>query len=319
MMPYRKSAGGAHSGSEPAQECWAIILAGGSGERLGMDAPKGFVPLAGRPLLAWSLLAFARHGEVTDIQVVVPDGWLGEFHRAILRPLEPELGDLASKIHMPVVGGRRRQDSAQAGLSAALSKTSGKQPEKIPVLIHDAARPIVRPEVITDLLSSLRSAHQKELGVAGVVPALAADDTLKVIMEPDYLAGEVPRGRVVRTLPRERMWFVQTPQAFCLGPLLEAHREAVRADYRVNDDAMLFEWMGWPVESVPGTPLSMKVTHAEDLSLLEGWLSVRSATSLPPRRMVRRDRLKRRARAGAPRAPRSKAGKTVAKRRPRGG
>ena len=100
-------------------------------------------------------------------------------------------------------------------------------------------------------------------------------------------------------MPRERLWQVQTPQAFYLGPLLEAHREAVMANYYATDDATLFEWMNWPVISVPGTPLSMKVTRAEDLALIEGWLSMREETTRQGRRRPRRTSAPRRGLAGA--------------------
>ena len=271
-------------------QCWAIILAGGSGKRLGMDRPKAFVPLAGRPLLAWSMLTFARHKAITDVLVVVPSGWREEYSRSVLHPLEKELGDLAVKIREPVTGGRRRQESAQAGIEAALNQTRDKYAEETPILIHDAARPIVRSEVISELLASLDTAYQSGPGVAGVVPVLSMADTLKTVKGEIEVVGELTSGQVLRTVPRDDLWRVQTPQAFRLGPALEAHQHAVVADYHVTDDAMLFEWMGWPVKAIAGSPLTMKITHPEELSLLEGWLSIRPETSMPRRHGDRRHR-----------------------------
>lgn len=283
--------------SEP--RCWAIILAGGSGKRLGMDRPKAFVPLAGRPLLAWSLLAFARHKAVTDLVVVVPRGWGKELHKHVLGPLGKELGVLGAKIHKPVVGGKHRQDSVLAGLAAASRHMGDEIAEETPVLIHDAARPIVAPELVSELLTRLRSAHQSEPGVAGAVPVLPVGDTLKAVKGRPLESGRLSRGRVVSTVPRRGLWRVQTPQAFCLAPLLEAHQEATIADLRVTDDAMLYEWMGWPIETVPGSSLSMKVTYPEDLALLGAWLSASGTGRLehgsgaPTRRRLQLDSLDR--------------------------
>jgi 2-C-methyl-D-erythritol 4-phosphate cytidylyltransferase/2-C-methyl-D-erythritol 2,4-cyclodiphosphate synthase len=249
-------------------------------------------------------LTFARHRAITDILVVVPPGWREIYSRSVLRPLEKELGDLLGKIHEPVVGGSTRQDSARAGLTAALHQSQKGSEEQIPVLIHDAARPIVRSEVVSDLLTALRDAHREGPGVAGVVPVLAVGDTLKVIRGQPQALGELYTGQVERTIPRAGLWRVQTPQAFYLGPILEAHQQALLAGTQSSDDAMLFERMGWPVEVVPGTPLSLKVTHPEDLALVEGWLTSSAGTPLPARHGGRRCGAPRRA-PGAQRMLRS--------------
>ena len=99
--------------------CWVLLLAGGLGARLGSDRPKAFVPLAGRPLLHWSLVAFARHPEVTDVLVVVPRGWERGFREEILGPLGEESRECAAKVRGIVPGGDRRQDSARLGLKRA--------------------------------------------------------------------------------------------------------------------------------------------------------------------------------------------------------
>jgi 2-C-methyl-D-erythritol 4-phosphate cytidylyltransferase len=257
-----------------SSRCWAIILAGGSGERLGGKIPKAFVPLAGRPILAWSTLALAQHPVVTDVLAVVPRGWREKTRKQVLLPLGRELDGIDVTIHEPVVGGRKRQDSARAGLAAVLKQTPEDQLEATPILIHDAARPLVRADVIDQLLLRLREAHRRNPGVAGVIPVLGVEDTLKVVRGEVGAGGAATQARVLRTAPRVGLWRVQTPQAFCLGPIVEAHQEAIAANRRVTDDAMLYEWMGWPVETVMGNTLSLKVTYPADLELLEAYLTV---------------------------------------------
>lgn len=269
-----------------AGRCWAIVLAGGAGLRLGHARPKAFAPLAGRPLLAWSAAALAHHARITDLLVVVPRGWGAEAERTVLAPLRKERSSGAARIHRPVIGGSRRQDSARAGLEAAALLSRGGDPTRIAVLIHDAARPIVPERVVDGLLACLSEAFERAPSVArrgaavraaprGAVPVVPVGDTLKA------LSG--PTGRVLRTVPREGLWHVQTPQAFALGSALAAHREADAAGLEFTDDAMLFEWKQWPVMTAPGSPLARKVTYAEDLALLEGWLRGPGAACRRPR------------------------------------
>jgi len=267
--------------------CWAIILAGGSGKRLGKREPKPFVTLADRPLLSWSILAFARHRAVTDVLVVVPRGWSKALKRDVIAPLENELAGLDCTVHPPVVGGRRRQDSARAGIEAARLLTPAETIEDTPVLIHDAARPIVLPAMIDELLACVVHACRAEPGVAGAIPVLPVGDTLKTLRRAPSGTNHPSHGRVLRTVPRAGLWQVQTPQAFCLGPLLEAHEAAFEAEQAVTDDAMIYEWMGWPVETIPGTPLNIKVTYPEDLALLEAWLQASGGEGLATRPRIR--------------------------------
>ena len=233
--------------------------------------PKAFVPLAGKPLLAWSVAAFARHPAVTDLLVVVPEEWEERAQREILLPLTGPVGRHA-RLHRPIAGGVRRQDSSRLGLEAAVAATAADAQEETRVLIHDAARPIVGASLVDRLLSSLSRGLREKPGVAGVLPALPVADTLKAVGR--YLLDPVPPGGLVaRTIPRQGLWAVQTPQAFCLAPILEAHQEALAAEMAVTDDAMLYEWMGWPVRTIEGSRFGMKVTYAEDLALIDAYLA----------------------------------------------
>lgn len=261
-----------------------MILAGGSGERLGGRQPKAFVPVAGKPMLAWSLLAFAAHPRISDILVVVPESSREDFALLVLAPIKSELGGLGTCIHEAIAGGPRRQDSARFGLAKIMSLTDPILAETIPVLTHDAARPVVRPEVIDALLARLDQAASKNETVA-VIPALPVADTLKQIepatassatkaAESDAATGAAITvfGAAEKTVSRDGLYQIQTPQAFHLTPILKAHQSALESEIQVTDDAMLYERLDWQVSMVQGSRLSLKVTYPEDLMLIEGWL-----------------------------------------------
>jgi len=261
------TAGGeAGRGTSPSR-CWAVVVAGGSGARLGLSHPKAFVPLAGQPILAWSIRTFAVHPAVTDVLAVVPRGWAAEAEREILGPLRATLPRGHGRVHRPVIGGAHRQDSVRAGLEAAAHLGRGADLGRSTVLIHDAARPIVAEGLIDELLARLRANGQGGAIAIGAVPVVPVGDTLKRVG-----GSPGPTGHITGTVDRDGLWRVQTPQAFSLGPALQAHREAQAAGYRVTDDAMLFEWRNWPVAVIPGSPLGIKITYPQDLALLEAWL-----------------------------------------------
>jgi 2-C-methyl-D-erythritol 4-phosphate cytidylyltransferase len=248
--------------------CIGLILAGGSGKRMGMNRPKAFVPLAGRALVSWSLIAFARHPDVTDVLVVVPPGWEDRFREEGLSAIPGELHQVLQKIWGVVPGGAHRQDSTRLGLQAACGILSAGSAAL--VLVHDAARPLVPPELISRVVTRLRAGGGSgETPRPGVIPVVAEPDTLKEIAG----TGEGAVGRVRRTVSRAGLWRAQTPQGFELHGLLEAH-ESARAEGRTaTDDAMLFEWRGWPVDAVPGEAANVKITEREDLARVEAYLA----------------------------------------------
>ncbi|MCK4413732.1 MAG: 2-C-methyl-D-erythritol 4-phosphate cytidylyltransferase [Candidatus Eisenbacteria sp.] len=293
----------------PRGRCWALILAGGLGVRLGGDRPKAFVEVAAHPLLHWSLLAFARHPRVTDLLVVVPRGLERVFREEILSPLFPLLGDQATKIRGIVPGGEHRQDSARLGLKAAYelwqageearrsrvapaiesghgeSAPAG-EPEAHPadalVLIHDAARPLVPVGLIDALLERLQVALE-EMRTPPTTKGGRARKKKPKEPSPPAVIPVVPVGetlkaldesqRLIETVTRQGLWCAQTPQAFQLRTVLDLHEQAMEAGYAVTDDAMLYEWRDWSVLTIPGSPLNIKVTFPEEVDLLEGWLA----------------------------------------------
>jgi 2-C-methyl-D-erythritol 4-phosphate cytidylyltransferase len=218
---------------------WAVIVAAGRGERLGLDRPKAFAKLGGRPLLAESLERLDSSEWIDAIVVVAPPDW---EEPVIL--LAEELG--CSKANAAVAGGETRAGSVRAGLAEV--------PEDAAVvLVHDAARPFLAEEVIERLLTTLPE------GWDGVIPGVPIPDTVK----------RVDRDQVVETLDRDGLVVAQTPQAF-VWPVL---REAAAAGDDATDCAALIEARGGRIKVVPGDPRLVKITDRSDLELVEGWLT----------------------------------------------
>jgi 2-C-methyl-D-erythritol 4-phosphate cytidylyltransferase len=212
---------------------WAILVAAGRGERLGADQPKAFAKLGDLPMLAEPLRRLDESDWVDAVVVVAPPGW---EEPAIL--LAEELG--AGKVRACVAGGDTRADSVRAGMAEVPDDAAA-------VLVHDAARPLLPDEVIERVLAPLAE------GWDGVVPGLPVPDTVKRVGSD---------GGVVETLARDGLWAVQTPQAFPVDVL----RRALAGEAEATDCAGLVEAAGGRVKVVPGDPLLIKVTTADDLA-----------------------------------------------------
>jgi 2-C-methyl-D-erythritol 4-phosphate cytidylyltransferase len=218
---------------------WAILVAAGRGERLGLDHPKAFAKLGEEPLLAEPLRRLEDSGWIERIVIVAPPGW---EEPSIL--LAEELA--CSKVHSAVAGGETRSDSVRAGLAEVPE-------DALVVLVHDAARPLVPEEVIERVLAPLSE------GWDGVVPGLPVSDTLKRVGAD---------GAVLETVPRDSLYAVQTPQAFVVDLL----RRSVACDAEATDCAALVEAAGGRVKVVVGDPHLLKVTTADDLAQVASWL-----------------------------------------------
>jgi 2-C-methyl-D-erythritol 4-phosphate cytidylyltransferase len=218
---------------------WAVLVAAGRGERLGLDHPKAFAKLGEDPLLAEPLRRLDDSEWIDAIVVVVPAGW---EEPAIL--LAEEVG--CGKVNAAVAGGETRADSVRAGLAEIPA-------DAVAVLVHDAARPLVTDEVIGRVLAPLAE------GWDGVVPGLPVADTLKRVDRD---------GRVVETVVRDEVYAVQTPQAFPVDVL----RRALAAGDRASDCAGSVEAAGGRVKVVEGDPRLLKVTTTDDLARVASWL-----------------------------------------------
>jgi len=217
---------------------WAVIVAAGRGERLGLDRPKAFAKLGDRPLLAESLERLDGSDWVDAIVVAAPLDW---EEPVIL--LAEELS--CSKVVASVAGGETRAASVRAALREV-------DDDAAVVLVHDAARPLLSEDVIDRLLTTLNE------GWDGVVPALPIHDTVK----------RVDGEQIAETVDREQLVVAQTPQAF-VWPVL---RDAAGGDGDATDCAALVEARGGRIKAVPGDPKLVKITDLSDLELVERWL-----------------------------------------------
>jgi 2-C-methyl-D-erythritol 4-phosphate cytidylyltransferase len=218
---------------------WALIAAAGSGERLGIDRPKAFAALGGRPLLAESLERFDRSELVDAVVVAAPPGW---EEPSIL--LAEELA--ASKVVACVPGGPTRAESVAVALAEVPD-------EALVVLVHDAARPLVDEALLERLLAPLGE------GFDGAVPVLPVADTLKRVRD----------GAIIETVDREGLVAAQTPQAFLAPALRRAFAGEIA---RATDCASLVERAGGRVAVVDGDSRLKKITTPADLALVESWL-----------------------------------------------
>jgi 2-C-methyl-D-erythritol 4-phosphate cytidylyltransferase / 2-C-methyl-D-erythritol 2,4-cyclodiphosphate synthase len=227
----------------------AVVVAAGRGERLG--APdKVVLPLAGRPMLAWSLRALEQAKTIGPVVVVA-----GSHTLEVVGRLVHDEG--FAKVYAIVAGGARRQDSVAAGLEAL--------PEGVEiVVIHDGARPLAEPELFDRC-----AAAASESGAA--IAATPVSDTLK----------QVTAGAIRTTVDRAGLWAAQTPQAF----RLELLRRAIAANSgeTITDEAGLCEAAGVPVSVVPSSLANLKVTHPEDIPVADALLRSAQRPPFPPR------------------------------------
>lgn len=211
----------------------AVLVAAGSGARLGAGVPKALVDLDGHPLV-WHAAAALIAGGCERIVVVVPRDHVPEFAEALTQHSAVQV----------VCGGERRQDSVRAGLVALAAAD-----DEI-VLVHDAARPLVPAAVVRRVIDAVRS------GAEAVVPAIPiADSTRRVAADGD-----------TAVVDRDLLRAVQTPQGFPAGLLLRAHDVVAQRGIEVTDDASAAELVGARVILVAGDVESMKITVPLDLA-----------------------------------------------------
>lgn len=224
-----------------------LIVAAGRGERLGYSTPKAFVPLVEKPLLLHTLAALQSVPEVDALVPVIAASDLAHYAR-----LQSEFADdwsRLTKLRAPVVGGAERQDSVRAGLASLDRNVSI-------VLVHDAARPLVRPGDVSKLIATVR-----EQGAA--ILATPLRDTVK----------RVQGTSIIETPPRAELYAAQTPQGFQRALFDEAMMQAERESFLGTDDAQLVERLstrkGVGVQIVEGSPENIKITLPSDLEFAE--------------------------------------------------
>jgi 2-C-methyl-D-erythritol 4-phosphate cytidylyltransferase len=222
----------------------AIVLAGGAGKRMGSPTSKQFLLLDNRPILVHTLQVFEECRPVDGVYLVVNHKDLPVIQEEVLEQYR------FSKILKLVIGGRLRQDSVRNGIEAI------DEPCDI-VIIHDAARPFVSPSFIE------KSIFLMEMYDA-IIPALPVKDTIKVVSK---------EGFVVKTLDRDALWNIQTPQTFKYDLIAQAYREGMAKKLFGYDDSTFIEYMGKRIKVVEGSPYNIKITTPEDLTIARGILS----------------------------------------------
>ncbi len=215
----------------------AIIVAGGSSQRMGFD--KLLAPLGGRPVVAHSIAAFEQTKSVTRIILVARAKHLVDYEKVV------EAGAFA-KVSAVIPGGMRRQDSVRRGLDQLDTATEF-------VAVHDAARPLVRPELIERIFALARR-------VGGAASAAPVIDTLKRVDDEHFVTGGIERAN---------FFAVQTPQIFRRDLLEKACRAVFEAGLEVTDEISAVERVGAKVILVPNEEPNFKITYSSDLPLAE--------------------------------------------------
>jgi 2-C-methyl-D-erythritol 4-phosphate cytidylyltransferase len=221
---------------------WAILAAGGRGDRLGLDRPKAFASLNDRPLIAEPLERLDGSDWIEGIVVAAPPGW---EEPCILVAEEVAAGKVAET----VTGGESRSESVRLALAQVPDDATV-------IVVHDAARPLVGDEVIERVIKALGESWD------AAVPALPIADTVK----------RVDGESVQETLDREGLVAAQTPQAFVATVLRDTFRTLQHGVTESTDCASLVEASGGRVRVVEGDPRLLKVTTSADLELVASWL-----------------------------------------------
>lgn len=222
----------------------AIILAGGAGKRMGAATNKQFLLIDKKPIIAHTLQVFEDCRSVDGIYLVVNHKDLPLIQEKILEAYR------FNKLMKLVIGGRLRQDSVRNGLEAI------EQPCDI-VVIHDGARPLISPSFVEKGISLMEVFD-------AVIPALPVQDTVKVVSK---------EGFVSRTLKRDALWHIQTPQIFKKALIMRAYRDGMARKLYGYDDATFVEHLGKKVKVIEGSPYNIKITTPEDLVVAQGILS----------------------------------------------
>ena len=240
-MSPRESGDAAREGAAllaPHRDVGVVIVAGGGGTRAGGDELKQFRWVAGKPMLLHSVQTFMARPDVGMVVVVLPQRYAGDP--------PPWLFQCDVDRLLVSLGGRTRGESVANGLDDLPDEAQI-------VLVHDAARPLVGAATIDRVVAAVREGKS-------VVAALPVVDTLKEVDD---------EGRIVRTVPRERLWRAQTPQGFPRQVIVDAHRRAKADRVDATDDAALLERLGVPVHVVRGSERALKVTEPDDFARVD--------------------------------------------------
>lgn len=230
----------------------AIIIAGGSGKRMGLDIPKQFIQVFGKPIIIYTLEGFQHHPLVDQVLVVCIDGW-----HDVLRGYADQYG--ITKLKWIVSGGETGQESIRNGVYALEDKLS----EDDIVIVHDGIRPLVEENVLTDVIETCKKYGNAVTSMPYNEQIFLIDDDIST----------------VKYIPRETLRRVSTPQAYKFGLLDQAYHEAFEKEIGIYGSSytntMMVE-LGHRLFFAAGSDKNIKLTTPDDLELFKGYLKASS-------------------------------------------
>lgn len=230
----------------------AVIIAAGSGTRMGQDIPKQFINVHDKPVLVYTLEGFQRHPDIDDITLVCLDGW-----QEVARAYASQFG--ISKLRGIVAGGASGQESIRNGVYA-LEGAAG--PGDL-VVVHDGIRPLVDADVLSDVV---RVASER----GNAVTSLPYNEQI-------FVVGADDPATTTEYIPRETLRRVSTPQAYRFGDLLAAYREAFATGVGIDGSHYtntMMVTLGHTLHFAAGSDRNIKLTTRDDLEMFKAWLEL---------------------------------------------
>jgi len=227
----------------------AVVPAAGIGKRFGSGTNKPFHNLSGKPLLAWSLQVLES---VNDVVEIIPVLKVEDMDEGI--DIFEQYG--FSKIKKIAPGGKERQDSVYSGLKLIEDKDCV-------VLIHDGVRPLIEKSLVEKIIRNMSDSMSDQEYYDGIIPGVPLKDTIK------ESTGDI----VKKTLKRDSLWAIQTPQAFLYKRIMRAYETAIKESFYSTDDAALIERDNGKMKIITGSYTNIKITTPEDLAIAEFFLS----------------------------------------------
>lgn len=229
-----------HKDKQPVHKNAVVIVAAGSGTRMGTQIPKQFLEVMGRPILAYTVEKFQINPRIDEIVIVTSESYI-----SFCGNMAKDFG--FDKVKTVVLGGATRQISVMNGIAQVGEDVDN-------VFIHDGARPLVSDAVITKCADTLLTESACAVGVP-------MKDTIKYSDSGEYID---------RTVDRSHLWQIQTPQCFRVDLISTCHRRAMDEGFEATDDCMLMEHYGEKVALVEGEYENIKITSPQDIYVMEG-------------------------------------------------
>jgi 2-C-methyl-D-erythritol 4-phosphate cytidylyltransferase len=248
-------------GSQKKRRIVAVVPAAGLGKRFGPGRNKAFQPLCGKPLVVWPLEVLQAVPEIVEI---IPVLKIEDMVQG--RKIFEEYN--LSKIKRIAAGGKERQDSVHNALKLI-------DDDNCIVLIHDGVRPLIEKELIENAVREMKISTSSHLigagkggfnGINGIIFGVPVKDTIKQAKE----------GIIKKTLKRDALWAIQTPQVFSYKKVMAAYNQAAKEKFYSTDDSALVEHYGGKIKVVLGSYRNIKVTTPEDLDIAETLLRINS-------------------------------------------